>query len=83
MLAADDGDPKTMAVMHEVKLYWNDQIHDTFTSIAQAAYQSRGGRDSDLPKKVPRNSCRGLAVLTHGSRSTPRGSCSSTARRTA
>ena len=49
MLAADDGDPTTMAAMHEVKLYWNDQIHDTFTSIAQAAYQSRGGKDPDLP----------------------------------
>jgi len=49
MLAADDGDPKTMAQMHEVKLRWNDQVHDTFTSIAQAAYQSRGGKDPDLP----------------------------------
>jgi hypothetical protein len=49
MLAADDGDPKTMAQMHEVKLYWKDQVHDTFTSIAQAAYQARGGKDPDLP----------------------------------
>jgi hypothetical protein len=49
MLAADDGNPATMAQMHEVKLYWNDQIHDTFTSIAQAAYQARGGKDPDLP----------------------------------
>ena len=49
MLAADDGDPKTMAEMHEVKLRWNDQVHETFTSIAQAAYQSRGGKDPDLP----------------------------------
>jgi hypothetical protein len=49
MLAADDGNPATMAQMHEVKLYWNDQIHDTFTSIAQASYQARGGKDPDLP----------------------------------
>ena len=49
MLAADDGDPKTLAQMHEVKLRWNDQVHDTFTSIAQTAYQSRGGKDPDLP----------------------------------
>jgi hypothetical protein len=49
MLAADDGDPKTMARMHEVKLFWNDQVHDTFMSIAQAAYQTRGGKDPDLP----------------------------------
>jgi hypothetical protein len=49
MLAADDANPATMAQMHEVKLYWNDRIHDTFTSIAQAAYQARGGKDPDLP----------------------------------
>ena len=49
MLAADDGDPKTMAAMHEVKLRWNDQVHDTFTSIAQTAYRARGGKDPDLP----------------------------------
>jgi hypothetical protein len=49
MLAADDGDPATMAQMHEVKLYWRGQVHDTFTSIAQAAYQARGGKDPDLP----------------------------------
>ena len=49
MLAADDGDPKTMAEMHEVKLSWNGQVHDTLTSITQAAYQARGGKDPDLP----------------------------------
>jgi hypothetical protein len=49
MLAADDGNPHTMAEMHEVKLVWNDEVHDTFTSIAQAAYQARGGKDPDLP----------------------------------
>jgi hypothetical protein len=49
MLAADDGDPNTMAEMHEVKLYWNNQVHDTFAPIAQAAYQARGGKDPDLP----------------------------------
>jgi hypothetical protein len=49
MLAADEGNPETMAEMHEVKLSWNGQVHDTFTSIAQAAYQSRGGKDPDLP----------------------------------
>lgn len=49
MFAADDGDPKTMAEMHEVKLYWNNKVHDTFTSIAQETYQARGGKDPDLP----------------------------------
>ena len=49
MLAADDGDPKTLAQMHEVKIRWNDQVYDTFTPIAEAAYQARGGKDPDLP----------------------------------
>ncbi len=49
MLAADDGDPKTMAPMHEVKLLWNGELHDTFMPIAQAAYRARGGQDPDLP----------------------------------
>jgi hypothetical protein len=49
MLAADDGNPTTMAQMHEMNLLWNGQLHDTFTSIAQAAYQARGGKDPDLP----------------------------------
>ena len=49
MLAADDGNPATLAQMHEVKLYWHDQVHDSFMSIAEAAYHSRGGKDPDLP----------------------------------
>ena len=49
MLAADDGDPGTMAPMHEVKLFWNGEVHDTFMPIAQAAYKARGGQDPDLP----------------------------------
>ncbi|HUP39770.1 MAG TPA: PQQ-dependent sugar dehydrogenase [Vicinamibacterales bacterium] len=49
MLAADDGNPATLAEMHEVKLRWNNAVHGTFTTIAQAAYQSRGGKDPDLP----------------------------------
>jgi hypothetical protein len=49
MLAADDGDPKTLTQMHEVKIRWNDQVHDTFTPIVEATYQARGGKDPDLP----------------------------------
>jgi len=49
MLAADDGNPATMAEMHEVKLLWNGRVHDTFMSIAEAAYHERGGKDPDLP----------------------------------
>jgi hypothetical protein len=58
MLAADDGNPKTMAAIHEVKFVWNDphdtpdagkQIYDTMFPIAQATYHFRGGKDVDLP----------------------------------
>jgi hypothetical protein len=49
MLAADDANPQTLAEMHEVKLLWNDRVHDSFMSIAQTAYQARGGQDPDLP----------------------------------
>jgi hypothetical protein len=49
MLAADDGNPDTLAEMHEVKLLWNGQVHDSFMPIARAAYQARGGTDPDLP----------------------------------
>jgi hypothetical protein len=49
MLAADDADPKTVAPLHEVKIRWNGQDHETLMPIAQAAYQQRGGQDADLP----------------------------------
>jgi hypothetical protein len=49
MLAADDGDPRTMAARHDVKILWDGQIYDTMFPIVQAAYHSRGGKDPDLP----------------------------------
>lgn len=49
MLAADDEDPKTLAQMHEVRIRWNDKVHDTLTPIAEATYRARGGKDPDLP----------------------------------
>jgi hypothetical protein len=49
MLAADDGNPQTLAELHEVKLFWNGRVHDTFTPITEAAYHARGGKDPDLP----------------------------------
>lgn len=52
MLAADDGDPKTMAQMHEVKIRWGGQTYDSFMPIAAAAYKSRGGLDPDLPGRA-------------------------------
>ena len=58
MLAADDGDPGTMAERHEVKISWKDphatgdagaRVYDTMFPIAEAAYHVRGGKDPDLP----------------------------------
>jgi len=58
MLAADDGDPSTMAERHEVKIRWKDphaagetgaKVYDTMFPIAEAAYHVRGGKDPDLP----------------------------------
>ena len=49
MLAADDGDPKTMAPLHEVKIMWRGQVYDTMYPITMAAYHERGGKDPDLP----------------------------------
>jgi hypothetical protein len=53
MLAADDGNPATMAKMHDVKILWNDphdtpdagkQIYDTMYPIVRSAYLQRGGK---------------------------------------
>jgi hypothetical protein len=56
MLAADDGDPKTMAPTYELKLLWKDpagsgakQIYDSMFPIAKAAYHARGGKSPILP----------------------------------
>ena len=61
MLAADDGNPKTLAALHEVKLLWKDpaaggngakQIFDTMFPIAKAAYHARGGKAAILPGRA-------------------------------
>ena len=49
MLAADDGNPSTMAERHEVQIRWNDQVYPTMFPIAEKAYHARGGKDPDLP----------------------------------
>ena len=49
MLAADDGNPATMAERHEVKIRWNNKVYDTMFPIAETAYHARGGKDPDLP----------------------------------
>ena len=61
MLRADDGDPETMAELHEVHITWTDandtpdagkRVFDTIFPIAQAAYQKRGGKDPNLPGRA-------------------------------
>jgi len=58
MLSADDGDPDTIAEMHEMKIAWDDpndapdagtKVYDSMFPIAEAAYHVRGGKDPDLP----------------------------------
>jgi hypothetical protein len=55
MLAVDDGDPKTMAEMHDVKIAWNDNIYRAMTPINEIAYHTRGGKAEHLPgaERVP------------------------------
>jgi hypothetical protein len=55
MLAADDGDPKTMAEMHAVKIAFNGAVHDTMGPIIEDAYHARGGKAPHLPgaERVP------------------------------
>jgi hypothetical protein len=58
MLAADDGNPRTMAATHEVALLWKDpgagtaagtRLFETMFPIAMAAYHARGGKAATLP----------------------------------
>ena len=49
MLAADDGDPKTMAEMHEVRIEWNKEVYGTMAPITEKVYHSRGGKSEHLP----------------------------------
>jgi hypothetical protein len=55
MLAADDGDPKTMAAMHDVKIAWNGAEYPRMAPINEIAYHARGGKAEHLPgaERVP------------------------------
>ncbi len=57
MLAADDGNPRTMAAMHEVQIVWNKRQYSTMASITEIAYHTRGGKAAGLP---------GQAVISGG-----------------
>ena len=48
MLAADDGNPKTMATMHEVTVRWKGQTYDSMLPIVDKIYHERGGRNPVL-----------------------------------
>jgi hypothetical protein len=52
MLAADDGDPATMAERHEIRIAWKNGVYDTMFPIAQAAYHARGGKSPILPGRA-------------------------------
>ena len=80
MLAADDGDPKTMAQMHEVK----------FAGRTRCTTRSRRSRRRPTRRAAARIPicpaaalCQARGVPMRASRSTPPASCSSTARPTA
>jgi Glucose / Sorbosone dehydrogenase len=58
MLAADDGNARTLAEIHELHLWWNDpsdspdrgaQLYRTMAPVVTAGYHARGGKDPDLP----------------------------------
>lgn len=58
MLAADDGNPATLAPIRELKVRWDDphdapdggrRLYDTMFPIAEAAYHFRGGKSAHLP----------------------------------
>ena len=60
MLAADDGNPKTVAEMHPVKIQWakpggTSEIYSSMAPVTESAYHARGGKAPGLPgfAKVP------------------------------
>src|SRR5204863_1102527 len=53
MLAADDGDPQTMAAMHEIKVLWKkhtggSELYSSMVPITESTYHARGGTASGL-----------------------------------
>ena len=51
MLAADDGNPSTMARMHEVKILWNKNVYDTMMPIVQTTFRQRGSKAENMNGK--------------------------------
>ena len=58
MLAADDGNPNTMAGLHEVQIEWEKpgggtERYSAMAPITEAAYHVRGGKAPGLPGFAP------------------------------
>jgi Glucose / Sorbosone dehydrogenase len=51
MLAADDGNPKTMAKMYEVKILWGKQVYDTMMPIVSKTFRDRGSKAENMNGK--------------------------------
>ena len=49
MLAADDGKPESLAPIKEVRVRWNNHVHDSMFPVVEAGYRARGGRLPRLP----------------------------------
>jgi hypothetical protein len=61
MLGADDGNPRTLAEVHELPIWWDDpndspdrgaQLYSDLAPIVEAGYHSRGGKHPRLPGKA-------------------------------
>jgi glucose/sorbosone dehydrogenase len=51
MLAADDGNPSTMARMHEVKILWNKNVYETMMPIVRTTFRQRGSKAENMNGK--------------------------------
>jgi hypothetical protein len=49
MLAADDGNPQTLAPIREVRVRWNNHVHDSMFPVVETGYRARGGKLPRLP----------------------------------
>jgi len=71
MLAADDGDPSTLAEIRSISVLWNNPaepaegevLYDTMFPIVTDAYHARGGEDPDLPGSAASTSGEGRADI--------------------
>jgi hypothetical protein len=57
MVAADDGNPHTMAEMHEVQIVWDSpeagkERYSAMAPITEIAYHARGGKEPGLPGRA-------------------------------